>query len=348
MTETEQTTEYFEVGRTPQIAGLRFRHYRGEEDLPAMLSVIAGSRVEDHDDWLETLEQITSDYRHLVNSDPYRDALLVELDGRLIGYSRVFWLDEAEGNRLLTHFTKLLPEQRGRGIRRAMLRWNEARLAGVRQECAVRSPHDGPVLYQAFANDAETHWSRLLEEAGYRPVRQGYEMVRPDLDAIPDRPLPEGLEVRPVLPEHLPAIWAAMREAFRDHWGFCEDEWGEQAYGGFEEWALKTIDCWQVAWSDGEVAGTVQSFIDDEQNATYGRRRGYTEGICVLRPWRRQGLAKALIARSLHVLRERGMDHAALGVDAENPNGALQLYRSMGFQVVKAFSTYRKAMADRG
>jgi ribosomal protein S18 acetylase RimI-like enzyme len=66
----------------------------------------------------------------------------------------------------------------------------------------------------------------------------------------------------------------------------------------------------------------------------------------VRRPWRRQGLARALIARSLHVLRERGMDHAALGVDAENPNGALQLYRSMGFQVVKVFTTYRKPLAD--
>lgn len=348
MTEIERTKECFEVDRAPQIDGLRFRHWRGEEDLPAMLAVIDGSRIEDKNDWLPSLEQIAADYRHLVHCDPARDVLLVELDGRLVGYSRVWWYDETEGERLLSHFSNLLPEQRGRGIRRAMLRWNEARLREIHVECANRSLNEGGTMFQAFANDAETHWAALLEEAGYRPVRTGYEMVRPDLEAIADLPLPEGLEVRPVQPEHLPVIWAAAREAFRDHWGYSLDEWGEEAYRGFEEWSLPTIDCWQVAWSDGDVAGMVQSFIDERQNEVYGRRRGYTEGICVRRPWRRQGVAKALIARSLRLLRERGMDHAALGVDAENPNGALQLYRSMGFQVVKVFTTYRKAMADSG
>ena len=46
--------------------------------------------------------------------------------------------------------------------------------------------------------------------------------------------------------------------------------------------------------------------------------RGWLEHISVRRPWRRRGLASALIARSLRVLRERGFEEAALGVDAEN------------------------------
>jgi ribosomal protein S18 acetylase RimI-like enzyme len=342
MKQKENTNGYLTLDGAPGIAGLRFRPYHGEEDLPAMLAVIHGSRVEDRDDWVETLDNLTLQYRHLINCDPYRDLLLVELEGKIAGYSRVFWVDEAEGNRLLIHMAKLLPEQRGRGIRQAMLRWNEARLAEVRDECGRQRPHQGPVLYQASASDAEPHWASLLEGAGYRVVRYGFEMVRPDLEAIPDLPLPEGLDVRPVTPEQLPAIWEAAREAFRDHWGYCEDEFGDEQYRSFAEWAAPFIDTFQVAWSGDEVAGMVQCFIDPDQNETYGRRRGWTEGICVRRPWRRQGLAKALIARSLRVCRERGMDHAGLGVDAENPNGAVQLYRSMGFEVVKTHSTYRK------
>ena len=62
------------------------------------------------------------------------------------------------------------------------------------------------------------------------------------------------------------------------------------------------------------------------------------------RPWRRRGLARALIARSFRVVKEQGMTEAALGVDALNPNGALQLYRSMGFEVVKRHTTYRKPL----
>jgi ribosomal protein S18 acetylase RimI-like enzyme len=58
-------------------------------------------------------------------------------------------------------------------------------------------------------------------------------------------------------------------------------------------------------------------------------------------------VAKALIARSFQVLKEQGMTEAALGVDAENPNGALQLYKSMGFQVVKQQTTYRKPLTEK-
>ena len=346
MKQRDEPNGAFELDGAPDIPGLRFRHYRGEDDLPAMLAVIEGSRIADQNDWVETLDQIKMSYRHLVNCDPREDALLVELDGSLIGYSRVFWSDEAEGNRLLCHFAILLPEQRGRGIRRAMLRWNEARLSNVRLACAVQHPHDGPVLYQCFVSEAETHWRGLLEESGYQVVRYHYEMVRPDLEAIPDLPLPDGLEVRPVRPEQIPAIWEAAREAFHDHWGYSEDEWREESYRHFAEWAQDTMDTWQIAWQDGQVAGMVQCFIDEDQNRLYGRKRGWTEGICVRRPWRRQGLAKALIARSLRLCRERGMDHAALGVDAENPNGAFRLYGAMGFQISKRHFIYRKPAGD--
>ena len=57
---------------------------------------------------------------------------------------------------------------------------------------------------------------------------------------------------------------------------------------------------------------------------------------------RGQLIAAALIARSLHVLRQRGMEVAALGVDAENPTGALQLYQRAGFRPKSRLTFYRK------
>ena len=51
------------------------------------------------------------------------------------------------------------------------------------------------------------------------------------------------------------------------------------------------------------------------------------------RPWRRRGLARALTAASLVTFRERGLDEGMLGVDSENPNGALGLYEGLGFSV---------------
>jgi len=60
--------------------------------------------------------------------------------------------------------------------------------------------------------------------------------------------------------------------------------------------------------------------------------------------WRRRGIARALIATSLRILKERGMQEAALRVDTQNPSGALQLYQSLGYRIVKQFITYRKEM----
>ena len=53
--------------------------------------------------------------------------------------------------------------------------------------------------------------------------------------------------------------------------------------------------------------------------------------MSVRRPWRRRGLARALVAESLRALRDAGMTSAVLGVDADNPTGALGVYEDNGF-----------------
>jgi ribosomal protein S18 acetylase RimI-like enzyme len=101
---------------------------------------------------------------------------------------------------------------------------------------------------------------------------------------------------------------------------------------------------WQVAWGGDKVAGAVQPFINEDENRLFNRKRGYTENIHVGREWRKKGVAKALIARSLHLLKDLGMEEACLGVDAENPTGALHVYQSMGFKEVQRYMTYRKPL----
>ena len=184
----------------------------------------------------------------------------------------------------------------------------------------------------------------LLEAAGYEAVRYYYSMVRPTCDDLPDAPLPVGLEIREVRPEHLPAIWAADQEAFRDHWGYFPGT--DADYQRFvSDPVTGDTSLWRVAWDGDEVAGQVRSYISPEENARHGRLRGYTESISVRRPWRRRGLARALIGASFPLLRARGMTEAALGVDTENTSGALRVYETCGFRPVSRSTTYRKPLA---
>jgi GNAT superfamily N-acetyltransferase len=334
-----EKSDIITVPEQPSIAGLIFRRFRGEADYVDMVAILDGSREADQFEWTNSVEDMARSYRHLVNCDPYEDMLFVQVNGDVVGYSRAWWNQETEGTRLYQHFAFLLPAWRGKGIRQAMVGHNERRL----REIAAEHPDDGPRFFQSGAYKSETHWVSLLTGVGYEAVRWGFEMIRPDLEGISDHPLPENVEIRPVKSEHYHIILAALNEAFQDDWGAMEwrEEW-------LEEWMESPTfnpALWQVAWEGDEVAGTVLNYIDEEENEEYGRRRGYTEYISVRRPWRRQGLAKALIARSFHVLKEQGMTEAALGVDADNPNGALRLYKGMGFQPVKEWAVYRKPLA---
>jgi mycothiol synthase len=321
------------------IPGLTFRRFRGESDYPAMVNVLQGSKEADQIEEVHTIEDLRRSYANLANCDPRRDVLVAEVDGEVIGYTRVWWLQESDGKRIYLQVTFLLPEWRTTGIGSAMLRHNERRL----REIASGHPEDGPRFFEAWAADTERERRALLLGADYRPVRYFYHMMRKNLDDLPAAPMPRGLEVRPARPEHYRAIWKAAEEAFRDHWGAVH----ERPEAWYQEWlGSRTFDpsLWQVAWVGDQVAGMVLSFIDAEENARYGRKRGHTEDVSVRRPWRRRGLARALLVRSFRVLRERGMEEAALGVDTENPNGALRLYESVGFRAVRRFATYRKEM----
>ncbi|MFZ2098732.1 MAG: GNAT family N-acetyltransferase [Anaerolineales bacterium] len=324
--------------------GLTYRGFRGEVDFPGMLAVLHGCAAADGLERAEQMEDIANTYAHLHNCDPTTDMLFAEIDGKVIGYSRIWWSVEGSGQWIGFQFGNVMPAWRGKGIGSKLLKFNEERLAQI----ATLLKANGQLLVEAaclldnFVSNTEIDRMNLLERRGYRAARYAFEMVRPDLENIPDLSLPAGVEVRAVKPEHLRLIWEASNEAFRDHWGYIPDPWEE-----FER-IVNDPDhdpsLWRVAWQGDQVVGMVLNFIDKDQNEIYRRKRGYTENICVRRPWRKQGVAKALIALSLVVLKERGMTEAGLGVDAENISGALHLYESMGYQVVKKSTIYRKQM----
>lgn len=326
------------------LPNLRFRIFQGEADYPVIAAIIQGCKDADGSTRSFTLEDIRVNYAHLINSDPFRDMLFAEIDGRAVGYTRVWWQVDGDGNWIGFSVGYVLPEYRRRGIGRTLLDFVEMRLKEI-SEALIENGQLSPSArrtYDITVMDKETTKEALLKHAGYRPIRFEYDMVRPDLEDIPDLPLPVGLEVRAVLPEHYRPIFDAANEAFRDHWGYIPEP---------EENFQKLINdpnfdpsLWRVAWDGDQIAGMVLSFINKTENTEFNRKRGYTENICVLRPWRKQGLAKALIALSLKAIKERGMDHAALGVDSENISGATHLYEKMGYRVVARHTIYRKTV----
>lgn len=339
MTETASAPDFASSAALPAIPGLRFRHFKDASDYAGMNDAANDARAANNDRFITPVEGFANFYEHLVNSDRDRDLLLADVGGEIVGYGRTEWRDDAEAGRIHQLICFLRPAWRRRGIGRAMLAALEDRAAAVSRELGGATP----ASFESEVQEADAGAVALLEETGYAAVRHGYTMVRPNLDPVPDAPMPAGLEIREVRDEHLRAIFDAADEAARDVWGYRAAT--EADYQLFLTEPLESDrSLWRIAWDGDEVAGQVRGFINHEENERFGEKRGWVENILVRRPWRRRGLARALMASTIDALRERGMTEGALGVDAENPSGALRLYERVGFRPESHSITYRKAI----
>jgi mycothiol synthase len=341
MTPTTPATDEIRVPERPDIPGLRFRHFRGEADYAGMAAANRAVRAASGSLDYVSEEGIARQYLNLVNSDLQDDLLIVELDGAIVGYARVEWRDAVDGHRYLQTICLLDPAQRRRGIGGAMLAWQERRLAAI----AAALPADRDAVMRAWTRDADTGAGVLFDARGWTREGRGYEMIRPTLEDIPVVPLPEGFDVRPVPLEEHRRVWDASAEAFRDERG--ESDWSEQDWERDAADPHRDPSLWAVAYAGDDVASGVYGRIDPEENAHHGTRQGYIAGVWTRLPYRRRGLARALLARVLVLLRDRGMTSAYLGVDGLNPNQAVTLYESLGFAIHTSETDWSKPLPTR-
>ena len=323
----------------PAIPGLRFRMFDPARDYPAFVELVCEANLADGVDYLPTVEGLRSDHEHSAEFDPRRDLVLAEVEGAMIAAAQT---DVRTRDGIGVHQVEgwVRPAWRRRGLGRTLLHWTErratevARVDGRSKERALTS----------WPDEVQIGATTLYAAEDYEIVRYGYLMVRDLDDAIPAAPLPAGLEIRPVAESDHRRIWDADEEAFRDHW-----DAGERTDADFQRWfSMPDLDTrlWRVGWEGDEVAGSVMTNVYPAENKLLGLERGWLDHISVRRPWRRRGLAAALIADALRGLREAGMAEAALGVDAENLSGALRLYESLGFRRARTGVAYRKAFTS--
>jgi mycothiol synthase len=325
-----------QLADAPSIRGLRFRPFQTDADWTAIADLITIASHADGLDFAPGPDNLRSEYSREEAFDPRADIVLAELDGRLVG-AGIAYRSVRDGIALYSTQGTVHPGHRRRGIGRAILRHNERRLRRI----AEGHGDPGGRSFEAWIDDKEGGAPELLAQEGYKAFRYAFSMRRPNLDEVPDIGLPDGLEIRPVREEHHRAIYEADNEAFRDHWGH-RDPTEADFIATFSAPDLDT-SLWQVAWDGDEVAGSVLLSIWRDENERLGVRRGWLDHVSVRRPWRRRGVARALIAASLRVLKERGMDEAMLGVDSENPHGALKLYEDLGFSLRQRGTNWRKA-----
>ncbi len=331
-----------EVPNAPQIPGLVFRRPRLPEDHAGTSEVFNAMARADGMNMRVSAEDVAHWFEHTTGWDPAVDEVVVELDGRIVAYADVRHRPDSDGTEVFAVVGAVDPSVRRRKLGTALLAFNEAR---ARERALAELGRTDGALLHSWAGDEQLGAIALLERAGYTVARYFFHMVRQTLDEIPDPPLPAGLEIRPVLPEDHRKIFDADAEAFHDHWGGFDES--DAAFEGFFSGPAFRPELWRVAWDGTEVAGVVMVEVMTSYNAEHDARRIEVSGVSVRRPWRGRGLARALVADALRGARDAGMTSATLGVDAQNPTGALGVYEAVGFAVDRRSRAYRRPMDGR-
>ncbi|HLF27172.1 MAG TPA: GNAT family N-acetyltransferase [Anaerolineae bacterium] len=310
----------------PDLLGYTWRPPR-REDLPALHQMMLAADKADDKDWADSLEDMQTRFDDPW-SNPATDARLAVIpDGQVAAMARIFINPQPEDECRAFMWSEVHPAHRGRGLEEYALNWMEAR---SRQRLQTL-PAELPRLLRTSCLDSQPDNIARLEQLGFRPGRYFYRMRRDLHQPIPDKPLPEGLTLRTFSLELSRAMLDALNEAFRDHWSFelvTAADW--------EMFFLKRSsfrpELTFVVMDGEQVAGLSYNTVSPEDNARRGINEGVIAELAVRRPWRKRGVATALLCQSMRAFKAEGLDYAMLGVDTENLSGALRLYESIGFR----------------
>ncbi len=197
----------------------------------------------------------------------------------------------------------------------------------------------GATRVWAFHASEEHVYAALVRARGYAVIRHGFRMLA-NLDEPPEQPRwPEGIVVRTMREGEERATHAANNDAFADHWGFESKPFERFARWSFEgERFDPSLNF--LALDRDDIAGICLCSLHSSGDPTYG-----WVGILGVRPpWRRRGIALALLLHAFAEFRARGCTRAGLGVDAESTTGALELYERAGMTVERRHDTLEKLL----
>lgn len=305
-------------------------------DIDGWEALLRRMAVEDKPDWIEQtadLEEVLSASKN----DPALDTIMGFDDEET---PRAFARISANGGSNLAHaFGGVDPAWRRRGIGRALHEWQIER---ARKRFSDAGITDGFV--RTYVEESNPGHRALMQAAGNTITRWFTEMTRDLSEDIPEVDLDPEFEIVTFSDDRSEAVRLAHNEAFQDHWGSeprDEESWHfTVSHPEFRaQWSLAVIDT-----SSGEVAAYEIASYDPESKELVGHDEGYTELLGVRRNWRGRRLAPALLAEAMRRFKADGMENAGLGVDTENPSGALGLYERMGYTPTRRSMTFERTL----
>ena len=206
-------------------------------------------------------------------------------------------------------------------------------LLAIENVAAAKLPE---AALMGYTSADDTPLRDLFAGSGYELVRHSYRMRVALGDELPEPDWPEGFAVRTMREGEERRMYDAHNGSFAGTWMFHPEP--------YEIWHHWFVDdpsfdpsLWFVAEQGDDLAGIVIARAAEHEPGL-----GWIRILGVLPDYRQRGLGQALLRHTFREFRRRGFDAVGLGVDAENPTGAVRVYERAGMHVARTNLLFEK------
>jgi len=256
-------------------------------------------------------------------------------DGRMIAFVE-FWDDPNGGTGDLQFYLHFHPGGIQDSLANELICFAEAR---ARTTILRAEAESADLATSAWLDHSDLRG--FLKNAGYRECSYN-TVMHIEFDAEPEPPVwPDGIHLQRFrLGVHDRAVYETRQEA-----------WADMRHGHpipFEMWRYYLIEnnenfeesLWFMAMDGDEVAGICLC----SPRMTEDPERGWISSVGVKRPYRRRGIAGAMLRHGFCELYRRGVRKAGLDVDSESLTGANRIYERAGMYPVRQTVNYIKTL----
>lgn len=239
---------------------------------------------------------------------------------------------------------ELKEELYGTEVETFILNWYESKAQRVIEKC----PPEARIALQTNTLEGYEKRAKALSDAGYTHSRSYYRMAIEMDEAPPEAQLPPHIIIRGMsYPDELRAITMAIKEGFKDHWGFIEEPIEEE------------LKFWTHYTKTDKIFKPEHFFlaIDTRTDTVAGialcrweqvgkPETAYVQEFAVMPDYRRQGLGLTMLHHAFGEFYKQGRKQVALHVDTDSLTGATRVYGKAGMKPVETWMNYEKVLRD--
>ncbi|MGB1287440.1 MAG: GNAT family N-acetyltransferase [Aggregatilineales bacterium] len=236
------------------------------------------------------------------------------------------------------------PDYYESGVGEYLIDW----LIDTSQRIIDRCPPDARISLRSGAKEGYEPREVLLKRMNFQPTRRWYDMRIDMTEAPPAAHFPEGFFIRHYKhPDDLHATIRADDAGFKDHWGHVDRPF-EQQVKMWTHWVESDLIFDETLWflvieeATNEIAAVCLCRNEEWEDPTVA----WVDSLAVLRPYRRKGIAMAMLHHAFGEFWRRGRKSVGLGVDASSITNATELYEKAGMHAIKVGVTWEYEIRD--